>query len=211
MDLFGLGGLLVVFLFTGLMIAFWVINTRRQGNHIRSIPALERTQRAIDLAVEDGSRTHVSLGNTDLSQSNSAASLIGLSILRSVSDIAADSDKPPVATSSIPLTTLIAQDTLRSSYARTGALESFDIALGRVTGLTPFSSAAGAFPIIRDEDVSANLLFGDFGNEVALLAADGHGKGVTTLAGTNKVAAQAILYAAAEEQLRGEEVFSAGA
>ncbi|MEK6256542.1 MAG: hypothetical protein N2C13_04385, partial [Chloroflexota bacterium] len=91
MNLIGLG---ITILFAGAIIGFIVINTRREGNNIRELPALVRLQRAIDLAVEDGTRTHLSLGNSDFTQSDSAAALVGLSILKRITDVAADSDKP---------------------------------------------------------------------------------------------------------------------
>lgn len=211
MNLADLEMLGIILLFSGLIIAFIIINTRREGNNIRELSALVRLQRAIDLAVEDGTRTHLSLGNSDFTQTDSAAALVGLSILKRVTDVAADSDKPPIATSGTPLTTFVAQDTLRSSYSRMGALDYFDLTFGRVAGLTPFSYAAGTFPIIRDEDVSANLLFGTFGIEIALLAAAGQSKDAITLGGTANLPAQAILFAAADDELIGEEIFAGGA
>jgi hypothetical protein len=44
-----------------------------------------------------------------------------------------------------------------------------DPTTSRLTGLTPFSYAAGAMPVIHDERVSTNILLGHFGPEVALL------------------------------------------
>ena len=91
-----------------------------------------------------------------------------------------------------------------------GALSNYDLSAGRVTGLTPFSFAAGTIPVIREEAVSANLLIGTFGNEIALISGAG-GRRVLTLAGTDNLPAQAILYATADEQLIGEELFAGGA
>jgi len=197
-------------LFAGTMIAFSIINRRRQGANIRDIHAFSRMRRAIDLAVEDGTRMHVSLGRADITGKNSAAALVGLSMLHRITKIAADSDRPPIATSGDGGLALVSQDTLRSTYHTMGALSNYDLSAGRVTGLTPFSFAAGTIPVIREEAVSANLLIGTFGNEIALISGAG-GRSVLTLAGTDNLPAQAILYATADEQLIGEELFAGGA
>jgi hypothetical protein len=51
-----------------------------------------------------------------------------------------------------------------------GAGDLYQPSSGRLSGMTPFSAAAGAMPILRDENVSASMLVGDFGVEAALLA-----------------------------------------
>jgi hypothetical protein len=92
-----------------------------------------------------------------------------------------------------------------------GVLSNYKLSLGRVAGLTPFSYAAATIHVIRSEDVSTNLLVGTFGSEVALITSAGSGKRVLTLAGTDNLPAQAILYATADEQLIGEELYAGGA
>src|SRR5574340_1110619 len=82
---------------------------------------------------------------------------------------------------------------------------------GRLAGATPFSYAAGTMSIVRDENISANLLIGDFGPEVALITDASTRAGSPAIGGTDDPAAQAVLYAAAQEPLIGEEVFAAPA
>jgi hypothetical protein len=71
--------------------------------------------------------------------------------------------------------------------------------------------AAGAMPLIRDELVSANILSGHFGGEVALLTEAGERSGSLTVAGSDSLPAQAVLFASAEEPLIGEEIYAGGA
>lgn len=208
MDILGLGFLL---LFAGAIIAFSFLNLRRPGSQLRDIPSFSRLKRAIDLAVEDGSRVHVSLGHADINGPNSAAALVGLSMLQRITKIAADSDRPPIATTGSASVALLAQDTLRSAYQSMGTLDNYSGSLGRVAGLTPFSYAAGTLSIIRDEHVSANILAGTFGAEIALITGASGGKPILTLAGSDNLPAQAILFATADEQLVGEELFAGGA
>jgi hypothetical protein len=82
---------------------------------------------------------------------------------------------------------------------------------GQVSGLTPFSYAAGTLPAIFDEHVSTTILSGHFGSEVALITDASERVGALTLAGSEDLPAQAVLYAAAQEPLIGEELFAAGA
>jgi hypothetical protein len=77
--------------------------------------------------------------------------------------------------------------------------------------MTPFSSAAGAMPILRDENVSASVLIGHFGTEAALLADAAERQNAFLLGASDDPSTQAALYAAAPEALIGEELFAAGA
>lgn len=77
--------------------------------------------------------------------------------------------------------------------------------------MTPFSSAAGAMPILRDENVSASILIGHFGVEAALLAEAAERENVFLLGASDDLSSQAALYASASEALIGEELFATGA
>lgn len=208
MDLFGLGFLL---LFGALIFVFSILYRIQKRSNLRRIPAFQQLRRAIDLAVEDGTRVHVSLGRADITGPNSAAALAALTLLHRVTQISADSDKPPVVTAGDGALAILSQDTLRSAYQSLGTLHNYSPTYGRAAGLTPFSYAAGTFPVIREENVSANLLLGTFGHELALISTAAGSKPVVTLAGSDSLPAQAILFATADEQLIGEEVYAAGA
>jgi len=106
---------------------------------------------------------------------------------------------------------LLSQDTLKAGYQATGADELYQPTTGRLSGMSPFSFAAGAMPVVRDENVSANVMLGDFGPESALIIESAERVNIPTLGGTDDVSAQAVLYAAAQEPLIGEEMFAAGA
>ncbi len=185
---------------------------RRKSHPVfRSIPALTRLYRAIGLSVEDGTRLHVSLGRGGLLTGHGGASLAGLSMLRYLTERTSSSDKPPVATSGDSALTMLSQDTMQAGYKASGADELYQPTTGRLGGMTPFSYAAGTMPILRDENVSANVLIGNFGPEAALIVESAERVNVPTLGGSDDLAAQAVLYAAAQEPLIGEELFAAGA
>lgn len=211
-ELFGIDvvGLVFVLFSAGLIFAFLVFG-RRSKTLLREIPAFTRLRRAIGIAVETGERLHVSLGWGSLSDLPAGSSFVGFTILQRLGRTASVSDRPPVATSGEGSLALLSQESLRSTYSSIGEEAVYDPAAGRLTGLTPFSYAAGTLPVIFDEDVSANIMAGHFGSEVALLADAGERSGSLTIGGSDSLPAQAVLFVAAQEALIGEELYASGA
>jgi hypothetical protein len=204
----GLAGFGVVFFSAALMLGLSFLR-RKTPSVIRDIPAFTHLRQAVGLVVEDGSRLHVSLGRGALTTIQSASALAGLALLHRLADLTSAGDQPPVATSGDATLAILSQDTLQTA-AKFSERASFDSTAGRLTGLTPFSFAAGAIPVIRDENVSANVLMGNFGVEVALLTDAVERENTFVLAGSDNVAAQAVIYASTQELLIGEEIFAAG-
>lgn len=180
----------------------------RSAYGLRSIHALARLRRAIGLAVESGARLHVTLGKSSGIGTPNAASLVALSTLDRITRISLVSDRPPVATSGEAAVSILSQDTLRSAYRSANVPEQYDPARGRLAGVTPLSYAAGALPVIHSEHVAANILIGTHGPESALLAEGAARENAFSLAATDSLPGQAVLYAAAEEPLIGEELFA---
>jgi hypothetical protein len=192
-----------------LLFSFWGRNNPRRA--LRSIPAFHQLRRTIELSVEDGSRIQISLGRGGILGPESAAAFAGLTLLRQVADIAADSDQPPIATTGDGIILLLAQDTLRHSYQRLGISDHYHLRLAQTTGLTPFSYAAGTLPRILDRNVSSTALAGSFAAEAGLLTAATHLSGGFSLGGSENLSGQAILFASADQPLIGEELFATGA
>lgn len=204
-------GLAFVLLFVILLFVYSALGRKHGGYGFREIKPFSRLRRAVGLAVEAGTRLHISLGRSDLTSSQGAAGLAGLTTLERVARAAALSDRPPVTSTGEGTLTALSQESLKTVVQSVSPDRDFDTTTSQLTGLTPFSFAAGAMPIIHDEHVSTNILLGHFGAEVALLTEAGDRTGSLTIAGTDDVSAQAVLYAAAEEPLIGEEVFASGA
>jgi len=205
----GLAGFGVVFFCTALMLGLSFLR-RKTPPVFRDIPAFQRLRQAVGLVVEDGSRLHVSLGRGTLTTQQSASALAGLALLRRIADLTSAGDLPPIATSGDATLAILSQDTLQAA-AKFPKRTAFDPPAGRLVGLTPFSYAAGAIPVIRDEKVSANVLMGNFGVEVALLTDSIERENTFVLAGSDNLIAQAVIYASAQEPLIGEEIYAAGA
>jgi hypothetical protein len=206
----GIIGLVLVLVAAGLLLGLTFIR-RKSTPVFREIAAFTRLKKSVGISVEDGTRLHISLGRGGLQTPDGAPALAGLAMLRHLSEQTSVSDKPPVVTSGAADLAILTRDTLQAGYKAAGAEEIYNPATGRLTGLTPFSFAAGAIPSMRDENVSTNLLIGHFGSEVGLMTDAAERTNSPTVAATVDPAAQAVLYASVEEPLIGEELFAAGA
>lgn len=203
-------GLVLVLIAAGLVLGLTFMK-RKSTPVFREIPAFTRLKRAVGISVEDGTRLHISLGRGGLQTPRGAAGLAGLAMLRHLSEQTSVSDRPPVVTSGTGDLAIFTRDTLRAGYKAAGAEQIYNPATGRLSGLTPFSYAAGAIPSMRDENVSANILIGHFGSEVALLTDTAERTNSLAIAAADDPAAQAVLFASVDEPLIGEELFAAGA
>lgn len=181
-------------------------NILRTG--LRQLPAFERLRQAIGLAVENGTRIHITLGKAGLPASTSAAGLTALTTLERIARVSSISDRPPIASSGEGTLALLSQDTLRAAYRQINQLELYDPSRGRLTGPTPFSYIAGTLPITDGENVSTHLAIGNFGPEIALIMEAADQQEAFTLAATDSLSAQAALYTSSQETLIGEEVFA---
>ena len=209
MNTIGLLGLIFVGVFLGLMISSAVLLRQREGLTLREISAFTRLQRAIGLAVEAGSRLHISLGRGNLISSQSAIGYVGLSILDRIARSTSISDRPPVATSGEGTLGILSQDTQRGAAKYLGV--EFDPDRGRITGLSPYSYAAGTLSLIEEQEVGANMLIGSYGSEVGLITEAAERSESMTLGGTDNLSGQAVLFASAQEPLIGEETYAGGA
>jgi hypothetical protein len=184
---------------------------RRSPGALRLIEAFERLNRAMGLAVESGTRLHISLGRGNLFTTRAGSALAGLAMLRRLAERTSVSDRPPIVTSGDASLAILSQDTLQAGYRAAGAEDQYRLTTGRLAGLTPFSYAAGTVSTIHDENVSANIFLGDFGTESGLLTEASDRENTTLIAASDDLAAQSVFYAASQEPLIGEELFAAGA
>jgi hypothetical protein len=184
---------------------------RRSPFSFRNIRAFSRVRRAANMVVEDGTRLHVSLGSASVMTPAGASALAGLALLRRLGEITSLSDLPPLATTGSGELNLLAQDTLRSAHESVAVDQVFDMNNARLTGFTPLAYTAGVMPSIHDENISSNVLIGNFGPEVGLLVEASDRNGIPVVAASDSLSAQAVLYAATSEPLIGEELFAAGA
>jgi hypothetical protein len=193
-----------------LLLVFTLIRRRSPGI-FRDIEAYKRLNRAVGHAVEDGTRLHISIGRGNLFTQRGGSALAGLAMIRRLSERTSLSDNPPIVTSGDASLAILSQDTLQSGYRAAGAEEQYRFTTGRLTGLTPFAFAAGTLPIMRDENVSTNVVIGDLGAESALLVESADREDLDLIAASDNLSAQSVFFAASQDPLIGEELFAAGA
>jgi len=196
---------------TAILLLIFTYLRRKTPAVLRRIEAYERLNRVVGLAVETGMRLHISLGHGNLFTSRGGSALAGLAMLRRLSERTSMSDRPPIVTSGDASLSILSQDTLQAGYRAAGAENQYRASTGRLTGLTPFSYAAGTIPVTRDEMVSANVVIGDFGSESALLVEAADRQDANLIAASDNLSAQSILFASAQDPLIGEELFASGA
>jgi hypothetical protein len=191
------------------MLGAAAVFARRGTRPLREVSTFQRLQRAVGLAVEAGNRLHVSLGRGNFLGTQVGVGFVGLSVLDRIARSTSISDKPPIASAGEGTHALLAQEVQQGAARHLGG--DFDLLRARLTGVTPFSYAAGIGTLIQEEGVGANLLVGNFGSEVALIAEASERAGSPTLGGTDNLTGQAVMYAVVEDPLIGEETFATGA
>ncbi|GAB4496453.1 MAG: hypothetical protein OHK003_01600 [Anaerolineales bacterium] len=200
--------LLVIAAFLLFVITLW---RRRSPAHLRNIPAFTKLTHALGLSIEDGKRLHISLGHGSLLDSRGGSAFAGLALLRSIAERTSVSDMPSVASAGDPTLGLLTQDTLQAGYKAAGVEDAYVHTMGRITGMTPFSYAAGAMQIPPNENVSTNIIIGHVGPEVGLLTEVSDRISVPLIGASDNLTGQSVLYASTQEPLIGEELFAAGA
>src|SRR5215207_426053 len=201
-------GLLIL---AALLLLGFIFLRRRTPVVLRRIEAFERLNRSVGLAVENGTRLHISLGRGNLITTRGGSALAALALVRRLTERTSASDRPPIVTSGDASLAVLSQDTLQSGYRAVGADDQYRFSTGRLTGLTPFAYAAGTIPTIHDENVSANIILGDLGTEAGLLVEASDRENTSLVAASDNLSAQSVFYASTQEPLIGEELFAAGA
>lgn len=206
-------GFLLFLLFAGLILVLWAL-ARRKGAKplgLRQIDAYESLPATVGAAVETGRRIHISVGAGTIGEASTPATLTGLSVLDQIASVAAISDKPPIVTTADGVAMLLAQDILRGVYKRQNAAEAYDGLAAQVVGLSPLGFSAALTGVIPDDSVAGTVLMGSVGPEAVLLAEAGQRANITTVAGSDQPAAQALLFATADQPLVGEDLFAGNA
>jgi len=105
-----------------------------------------------------------------VSRGNIYIYIFGLSLLQRIARAAMSATRPPVTTNGEAAQAFLSQEALRSAYRAVNVESQFDPDAAQISGLTPFSFAAGSLPTIYDQQVSLNIMTGSFGSEIGLIA-----------------------------------------
>lgn len=188
----------------------WIFS-RKRIRTFRKISAIEKMHYVMESSVEDGSRIHFSIGRSEVTSPEIAVGLIGLNILKRISNITTNSDLPPIASTGTGSLMVLAQDNIKTIYSKTDRHDVSSNLLGRFSGPTPLSFAASSAMNLSEDKISTNLMVGSFGIEAGLLTHTSDNGKTLSVAGTENLLGQAVLYVTAHESLIGEEVFASNA
>lgn len=183
--------------------------TRTPKFQMRRMPALEHFEVQQGMAIESGTRMHVAAGTADLTSQQAAASILGVEVMEALARNSAASDRPLLSTTSDGGVSILLQGRLRHVYKDLNLPDLYRPQLAQMTGPTPYSYAAGTLPLLHDEHVSVNVIAGQLGPEVSLIAEAGRRENAFLMGGSSEPSAQALIYAMADDPLIGEEVFAA--
>jgi hypothetical protein len=202
-------GLILVLITAALVLTLTVRQKRiPQVPVFRRIAAFNKFKNAVNSSVEDGTRIHVSLGNASLTQPSSASAFVSLTALRRIGQLSSAGDNPPIATSGDSVLAILSQDTLHQVARETHTKELYDPTHGALAGVTPLAYVSGALEQMQDPEIKTNVLIGNYGSEIGFLSSVSEENGAYTLAASDSLPAQAVLYATTEEPLIGEELFA---
>lgn len=201
-------GFAVVILFTGLVLFFSSKKIRVKYPPVfRKLKQANNIRHAIGLAVEDGTRLHISLGNSSVIDSSNSSALVALSTLNRIEQMTSTSDLPPMCTSGNGSMQILSRDIVSQNTLESNAVDMANPSLAQLPGITPYAYALGAMEAINDSGVSANVLIGNYGPEAGLICETARNNQTYSLAGSDSIVAQSVFFAASDDTLIGEEIY----
>jgi hypothetical protein len=212
MDAGAILGTLLLFISLGVLLAMLILRGKKGPSPlVRPLPAFQDIRTEAGYAAEGGGAIHVALGSGALYGKDAVTSLAGIQAVESLADTAVAYNIPLIITVGDPTLLPLAEDVLRRAYERNGTIEMYDPSRVRFITSSPIAYAAGAGSVIAMEDVTANIMVGDFGPEVSLIADAAARRDLPQLAAAANPAAIGVLYPTSERLAVGEELYAAGA
>jgi hypothetical protein len=186
------------------------VRRRRDRYVLRDFPAFNAIPRMIGESIEMNRPLHVAFGNNPLDTQLIPALVsaeLGYQVLRRT---VIGSSKPIVtagSASAVP----IAHDTLRRAYASRGLIRQYRATSTQwyPAGERGFGYAAAVSGVVADNQVSANVLSGNYSTEMALVGDAMARRGQSVIATSTNLQGQAVAYVFSDYPLIGEEVFAA--
>jgi hypothetical protein len=189
------------------------VRRRRNLFPLRIIPAYQALPLAVGEGIESNRPVHVSFGGAGLGGAQTLLTLASAELFYQTAERAAIGGIAPILTVSDPTAIPLGQDTLRRAYQSRDLLERYHRGSVRwyPAGARSLAFAAALTATIGDDRVSANILVGSFGPELALVAEASARRNRPVIAASDQLEGQAVAYVLADQPLIGEEIFTAGA
>lgn len=189
------------------------LSRRRQRITQRPIAAYAVLPTLVSESIEANRPLHLSLGSASIGKADTLLALAGADFLYYAARLTTIGDVSPIITVSDTASLPLAIDTLRRAYQSSGYMERFRAGNARWYPDGERSLAfAGILTAIQnhaEDDISANILAGRFGVEMALIITASQRRQKQVIAATDQIAGQAVAYALADYPLLGDEIFAA--
>jgi hypothetical protein len=204
------GAVILLLIFLVALLYFTSRVSRGGQPSLRRIQAFELLSGFAGRAVEAGRPFHLSLGIGSMADVTTADSLAGLSLLNYLADQSRLTGIHPVVSMANPTVMLFAQNVLRAAQDNTPAAEAAYRSV-RWIAPQPAAYAAGVMSLLSLDQVEANVMIGDFGDEYLLMGETAARRGISHIGGASDPNVLPFIYASAQEPLLGEEIYATGA
>ena len=187
------------------------VRRRPDSFMLRRLRALEILPTLAAASVEAGRPIGLSVGTVGLGGDSSILSLAVAEIAYQMALGSVYGDRAPLVTTADPRSLPLLQDTFRRAYAQQGKRAPLNSVRWYPAGTRSFAYAAAVSALQGSEDASAQVIAGQLGPELALIAEASLRRRHPVIAASAQLGGQAVAYAFSTEPLIGEELFQAGA
>jgi hypothetical protein len=207
-----LGILIIVTTLVLTVVVTQFVRVRKNLVTLRAIPAFESLSSLVGLVIESNRPLHLSFGSSALGDEATPLTLAGAELFYQVARLAAIGDLSPIITLSDSSALPVGQDVLRRAYSSRNRVNPnlYNSVRWYPAGNSSIAFAAALTTLPHDDQISANILAGRFGTEVALILEAGARHDLPAVAVSDSLEGQAVAYAFSSEILIGEEIFAAG-
>jgi hypothetical protein len=183
---------------------------------LRPIEAFATLPTLTGESIEASRPVHIAFGGAAPGNDTTITALASAQVVYYLAQQLTISDANPIISVSQTAAIPLAQNTLQQAYQSRGMMAQYARNAGIDTRWYPAGErsvalAAGLMTLQQEEKVSANVLVGSFGVELALVANAAQRRQRPFIAVSDQLGGQAVAYALSDAPLIGEELFAAPA
>jgi hypothetical protein len=205
------GAIVFLLIFVAALYYFTLRVRSGRAPTLRRIRAFDTLKGLPGRAVEAGRDLHLSLGIGSLANETTSDSLAGLAVLDYLAEQAAATGASPTISMADPMVMLFAQNALRAAHPDDPDRAEETYRHVRWIAPQPAAYAAGVMNLLNIDEVEANVMVGNFGDEYLLMGETAARRGIAHVGGTSNPNTLPFIYVSAQETLLGEEIYAAGA
>lgn len=206
---------LLIIAFVAIFLLLWPKRLTQQGEMppLRPLKAYSALKGQVGRAIESARQLHISLGRASLTGPANPTSVAALAVLDRLATDGCASNTPPITTVGEGTLLPLAENNLRYAAAQTRNKASIPVGTARFIASKedPFAYAGGVSSVIQQENVLGNVMVGQFGQELAIIADAAGRNEVQQVVGSDDPLALAAALPLTENLMIGEELLAAPA